>query len=73
MNGTEPSDVMRAVNALLTQVDKLKIYPNVIIMTTSNMTEALDLAFLDRADIKVSHNTLSIWFNNLNLGICRTS
>jgi len=27
-------------------------YPNVIILTTSNITAAIDLAFVDRADIK---------------------
>ncbi|KAL9264101.1 Pachytene checkpoint protein 2-like protein [Drosera capensis] len=40
------------VNALLTQLDKLKSSPNVIIMTTSNITAAIDIAFVDRADIK---------------------
>ena len=27
-------------------------YPNVLILTTSNITGAIDLAFVDRADIK---------------------
>lgn len=40
------------MNALLTQMDKLKSSPNVIIMTTSNITAAIDVAFVDRADIK---------------------
>ncbi|XP_067204728.1 pachytene checkpoint protein 2 homolog isoform X3 [Linepithema humile] len=51
-NGTEPSDSIRVVNALLTQLDQIKRYPNVLILTTSNMTQAIDLAFVDRADIK---------------------
>ncbi|OXU26680.1 hypothetical protein TSAR_012578, partial [Trichomalopsis sarcophagae] len=51
-NGTEPSDSIRVVNALLTQLDSIKRYPNVLILTTSNLTEAIDLAFVDRADIK---------------------
>lgn len=42
-----------AVNALLTQLDQLKRYPNVMVLTTSNITEAIDVAFVDRADIKV--------------------
>ncbi len=50
--GGEPSDSIRAVNALLTGLDKLKLYPNVLILTTSNITDAIDLAFVDRADIK---------------------
>jgi len=51
-NGTEPSDSIRVVNALLTQLDQIKRHPNVLILTTSNMTDAIDIAFLDRADIK---------------------
>lgn len=51
-NGTEPSDSIRVVNALLTQLDNIKRFPNVLILTTSNLTEAIDLAFVDRADIK---------------------
>ncbi|CAH1779925.1 unnamed protein product [Owenia fusiformis] len=52
MSGSEPSDAIRVVNALLTQIDQIKRYPNVLILTTSNVTGAIDLAFVDRADIK---------------------
>lgn len=52
MSGSEPSDAIRAVNALLTQLDALRKRPNVMLLTTSNITEAVDLAFVDRADIK---------------------
>ncbi|KAJ6888744.1 pachytene checkpoint protein 2 [Populus alba x Populus x berolinensis] len=52
LSGSEPSDSIRVVNALLTQMDKLKTSPNVIILTTSNITAAIDIAFVDRADIK---------------------
>lgn len=31
-------------------------YPNVIFLTTSNVTEAIDSAFTDRADIKMLIN-----------------
>ena len=51
-NGSEPSDAIRVVNALLTQIDALKSRPNAFVLTTSNITEAIDLAFVDRADIK---------------------
>lgn len=51
-SGTEPSDAIRVVNALLTQLDRLKHRKNVLIMTTSNITESIDTAFIDRADIK---------------------
>lgn len=58
-NGTEPTDAIRVVNALLTQLDQIKRYPNVLILTTSNLSEAIDLAFIDRADIKqyIGHPT----------------
>ncbi|RWR97057.1 pachytene checkpoint protein 2 [Cinnamomum micranthum f. kanehirae] len=52
LSGSEPSDSIRVVNALLTQMDRLKSWPNVIILTTSNITTAIDIAFVDRADIK---------------------
>ncbi|KAK2581855.1 hypothetical protein KPH14_002318 [Odynerus spinipes] len=59
INGTEPTDSIRVVNALLTQLDQMKRFPNVLILTTSNMTEAIDLAFVDRTDIKqyIGHPT----------------
>ncbi|KAL5272689.1 hypothetical protein ACHWQZ_G000769 [Mnemiopsis leidyi] len=52
MSGSEPSDAVRVVNALLTQLDVIKQYPNVLILTTSNVSGNVDLAFVDRADIK---------------------
>jgi len=52
MSSSEPSDSIRVVNALLTQIDYIKRFPNVLILTTSNVTGAIDLAFVDRADIK---------------------
>ena len=51
-SGAEPSDAIRVVNALLTQIDGLKSRPNAMVLTTSNITEAIDVAFVDRADIK---------------------
>lgn len=42
---------MRVVNALLTQIDQLKSYHNVLILATSNLRNDIDEAFLDRADV----------------------
>ncbi|XP_063113984.1 pachytene checkpoint protein 2 homolog isoform X1 [Cavia porcellus] len=50
--GAEPSDAIRVVNAVLTQIDQIKRHSNVVILTTSNITEKIDVAFVDRADIK---------------------
>jgi SpoVK/Ycf46/Vps4 family AAA+-type ATPase len=52
ISGTDPSDAIRVVNALLTQLDSIKNHDNVLILTTSNITGKIDLAFIDRADIK---------------------
>ncbi len=47
----EPSDGLRVVNALLTQIDQLKAYSNVLVLATSNLRSTIDDAFLDRADV----------------------
>ncbi|GIX95911.1 pachytene checkpoint protein 2 homolog [Caerostris darwini] len=52
LSGNEPSDALRVVNAVLTHLDMIKRYPNVLILTTSNITDAIDVALIDRADIK---------------------
>ncbi|KAE8683564.1 Pachytene checkpoint protein 2-like protein [Hibiscus syriacus] len=46
LSGSEPSDSIRVVNALLTQMDNLKLAPNVIIMTTSNIIAAIAIQAL---------------------------
>ena len=53
MNGSDPSDAIRVVNALLTQIDRIRKRNNVIIMATSNLTECIDDAFLSRADLNL--------------------
>ncbi|KAA3677738.1 pachytene checkpoint protein 2 [Paragonimus westermani] len=53
MSGCEPSDAIRVVNAVLTQIDQIKRYPNVLVLATSNVTGVIDPAFLDRADIRL--------------------
>lgn len=49
----DPSDSIRAVNAMLTQLDLLRHYGNVLILTTSNIPDKIDNAFRDRADLKI--------------------
>ncbi|KAI2503658.1 homologous recombination [Fragilaria crotonensis] len=49
--GGDPADSMRAVNALLTCLNRLKAFPNVLILATTNMTAKVDVAFCDRADL----------------------
>lgn len=47
-----PIDVHRATDAVLAQVDHLAArYPNLLIVATSNFPEAIDAAFLSRADL----------------------
>ena len=49
----EPSDAVRVVNAVLTEIDRLRAFRNVLTVATSNITQALDTAFLDRCDLKL--------------------
>ncbi|XP_023936569.1 pachytene checkpoint protein 2 homolog [Bicyclus anynana] len=52
LRGLEPSDAVRAVNAVLTALDRLRRLPNALVLATSNVTGAIDVAFVDRADMK---------------------
>ncbi|MCJ1481784.1 hypothetical protein MMC06_001943 [Schaereria dolodes] len=52
LGGNDPRDALRAVNALLTALDRLRFRPNVVVLCTSNLIKAMDSAFLDRVDIK---------------------
>ncbi|KAG6890928.1 hypothetical protein C0995_000885 [Termitomyces sp. Mi166 len=49
MAGTEPSDGLRVVNALLTQLDRLKHRKNVLIMSTSNLVKAIGITTFFKA------------------------
>ncbi|KAK3702358.1 hypothetical protein LTR37_014932 [Vermiconidia calcicola] len=51
-NGMECNDGLRATNQLLTALDRLRNLPNVIVLCTSNLIDAIDPAFVDRVDIK---------------------
>jgi SpoVK/Ycf46/Vps4 family AAA+-type ATPase len=51
--GGDPSDAMRAVNSLLTSLDRLRSFPNVLVLTTTNITGQIDAAFVDRVDLKI--------------------
>lgn len=39
------------VNAVLTQIDQINRDSNVVILATSSVTEKINVAFVDRADI----------------------
>ena len=51
LSANEPSDMLRVVNTLLTQIDRLKSFSNILILTTSNLIEIIDQALIDRADL----------------------
>jgi hypothetical protein len=51
--GGDPSDAMRAVNSLLTSLDRLRSFPNVLVLATTNLTGSVDAAFVDRVDLKI--------------------
>nr|CAD2183832.1 unnamed protein product [Meloidogyne enterolobii] len=52
-SGNDPTDSIRAVNAMLTQLDRLKRFSNVFIICTSNIERALDAAFVDRIGLSL--------------------
>ena len=56
INNNESNESVRVVNCLLTNLDKLKIYDNFIVLATSNYLDTLDSAFVDRAD-RIFHVT----------------
>lgn len=68
--GSEPSDAVRVVNALLTQLDSLRRYKNALVLATSNLTGAIDAAFVDRADIKQYVGPPSVRARYQILGSC---
>lgn len=49
----DPSDAVRAVNSLLTSLDRLRSFPNVLVLATTNLTGSVDEAFVDRVDLKI--------------------
>ncbi|EPE29116.1 P-loop containing nucleoside triphosphate hydrolase [Glarea lozoyensis ATCC 20868] len=52
LNG-ESQDTLRATNALLTGLDRLKVYSNILFLCTSNMPELMDSAFLNRCSLQM--------------------
>ncbi|ESZ90165.1 hypothetical protein SBOR_9453 [Sclerotinia borealis F-4128] len=49
----EAQDSLRATNALLTGFDRVRSCPNVLFLSTSNMIDCLDEAFVDRCAIQI--------------------
>ncbi len=52
-NPHEPSDLVRGVNTLLTQVDRIRHLPGVLLLTTSNLSEVIDEALVSRTDLTI--------------------
>lgn len=52
LGASDPQDAVRAGNAVLNELDRLRSYPNVLVLCTSNLTAMIDTAFGDRADIR---------------------
>ncbi|KAF2429912.1 pachytene checkpoint protein 2 [Tothia fuscella] len=53
LSGNECSDGLRAVNQLLTGLDRIRLQTNIVVFCTSNLLGALDTAFLSRVDKKL--------------------
>ncbi|KFY39351.1 hypothetical protein V494_04018 [Pseudogymnoascus sp. VKM F-4513 (FW-928)] len=67
----EVHDAVRATNALLTGFDMVKNNANVLIICTSNMSDSLDAAFIDRCSrhIKIPRPGLAARYEILRHGI----
>jgi len=50
----DPSDVTRAVNELLRQLDSMRGSPKFLLIGTTNLPSLLDRAFIDRADYVIT-------------------
>ncbi|EDO18622.1 hypothetical protein Kpol_1048p53 [Vanderwaltozyma polyspora DSM 70294] len=50
LSKNETTDSVRVVSTLLTLLDSLKKYNNLLVLATSNLLDSLDSAFLDRSD-----------------------
>ncbi len=67
--GNEPSDAIRVVNAVLTQIDKLRHRNNVLLLATSNISQSIDVAFIG----DVSALPLSFCYSRLKYSLCHES
>jgi len=56
IHASDPSDLTRAVNTLLKGMDEMRFLTRVLMIGTSNFPEAIDHAFLERADDRVLFN-----------------
>ena len=50
-NPNEPSDILRGVNKLLTELDRLRQLAGVVVIMTSNLAEVIDEALTSRTDL----------------------
>ncbi|KAI3384160.1 hypothetical protein SNEBB_008194 [Seison nebaliae] len=68
---SEPMDSMRVVNSLLTQLDQLKQLNNIMVITTSNLKDSIDDAFIDRVDLiqNIGRPSISAIYSMLISGI----
>ena len=69
MSGSDPSDAIRVVNALLTQIDQLRQYKNVLILTTSNITGAIGIIYNLTRPIYIIH-LINLFNTFFRFGIC---
>ena len=53
IQSSDPTDLIRAVDTLLNELDELRFIDNVLVIATSNFPEAIDDAVWDRFDIKI--------------------
>jgi len=53
MNPSDPSDLVRAVDTLLREIDELRFMDRILFIATSNLPGAIDNAAWDKFDVKI--------------------
>lgn len=64
LSGNEPSDAIRVVNAVLTQLDRLKSHKNVLVLATSNVTGAIGTCVVLLLIEEILHSLIELISSN---------
>jgi AAA+ superfamily predicted ATPase len=52
-SNSDPGDAVRVVNALLTRIDRLRNYDNILILTTSNIVGSIGMLSARRTSVTI--------------------
>ncbi|VDM45902.1 unnamed protein product [Toxocara canis] len=69
LNRNEPGDAVRAVNALLTQIDRIRRFPNVLVLATSNISKVDFLFVISSYHLQVLIDLIGCCLPNSNVPV----